>query len=93
MARRRRHAILLADLDDCLLGVMYPSSTDRSGIPVAVYSADMIAARLRDQHDMSMHEARAFVTDNIETNELGPGTPRLIWAATAEDFGTPVCKA
>jgi hypothetical protein len=53
----------------------------------------MIAARLRDQHDMSMHEARAFVTDNIETNELGPGTPRLIWAATAEDFGTPVCKA
>ena len=93
MARRRRHAILLADLEDCLLGVMYPASTDRSGIPVAVYSADMIAARLRDQHDMSMHEARAFVTDNIETNELGPGTPRLIWAATAEDFGTPVCKA
>ncbi len=91
--RRRQHPILLANMDDCLLGVMYPKSTDRAGIPVAVYSADMIAARLRDQHDMSIGEARTFVTDNIETNELGPGTPRLIWAATSEDFGEPVCKA
>jgi hypothetical protein len=52
----------------------------------------MIAARLRDEHEMSIGEARTFVTDNIETNELGPGTPRLIWAATSEDFGEPVCK-
>jgi hypothetical protein len=84
---RRKHPILLANLDDCLLGVMYPKSTERSGIPVAVYSADMIAARLRDNHNLTICEARAFVTDNIETNELGPGTPRLIWAATSEDFG------
>ena len=66
---------------------MYPKATERTGIPVAVYSADMIAARLRDNHNLTLHEARAFVTDNIETNEMGPGTPRLIWAATSEDFG------
>ncbi len=72
---------------------MYPKATERTGIPVAVYSADMIAARLRDNHNLTLHEARAFVTDNIETNEMGPGTPRLIWAATSEDFGEPVCKA
>ena len=94
MAKKRRPCpILLAQFDDCLLGIMYPRPDEEDCIPVAVYSADMIAARLRDQHDMSMPEARAFVTDNIETNELGPGTPRLIWAATAEDFGKPVCKA
>ena len=84
---RRKNPILLANLDDCLLGVMYPKATDRSGIPVAVYSADMIAARLRDQENMNMGEARSFVTDRIEQNYLGVGTPRIIWAATAEDFG------
>ena len=87
---RRKYPILLQDMDDCLLGIMDPKSTERSGIPVAVYSADFIAARLRDQHDMTLREARAFVTDNIETNEMGPGTPRLIWAATAQDFGVPL---
>jgi hypothetical protein len=47
----------------------------------------MIAARLRDQENMNMGEARSFVTDRIEQNYLGVGTPRIIWAATAEDFG------
>lgn len=87
---RRPYSILLQDMDDCLLGIMYPKATERNGIPVAVYSADMIAARLRDNHNLTLPEARAFVTDNIETNELGPGTPRIIWAATIEDFGKRV---
>jgi len=87
---RRPYSILLSDMDDCLLGIMYPKATERNGIPVAVYSADMIAARLRDNHNLTLPEARAFVTDNIETNELGPGTPRIIWAATSEDFGQRV---
>jgi hypothetical protein len=47
----------------------------------------MIAARLRDDENMSMPDARAFVTDNIEQNFLGPGTARVVWAATSEDFG------
>lgn len=87
---RRKHSILLQNMDDCLLGIMYPKATERNGVPVAVYSAYMLAARLRDEHDMSLREARLFVTDNIETNELGPGTPRIIWPATAEDFGIPI---
>ena len=91
--RRRRNPILLANMDDCLLGVMYPKATDRAGIPVAVYSADMIAARLRDQENMTIKEARIFVTDKIEQSDFGVGTPRLIWAATSEDFGETIASA
>ena len=88
MARKKRQCpILLAQFDDCLLGIMYPRPDEEDCIPVAVYSADMIAARLRDQENMNMGEARSFVTDRIEQNYLGVGTPRIIWAATAEDFG------
>ena len=79
-------AILLAGFDDCLLGVAYPRADER-GIPVAVYSADMIAARLRDSDGMSATDARSFVADQIEGEWLGPGTPRIVWAATAHDFG------
>ena len=88
MAKKRRPCpILLAQFDDCLLGIMYPRPDEEDCIPVAVYSGDMIAARLRDQESMTIAEARAFVTDRIEQNYLGVGTPRIIWAATAEDFG------
>lgn len=90
MAGRRRpkhNPILLAQFDDCLLGIMYPRPDEENCIPVAVYSAEMIAARLRDNENMTMTEARCFVTDRIEQNYLGPGTPRIIWPATAEDFG------
>lgn len=90
MARRKKTLpVILGQFPDCLLGVMYPLP-DQDGIPVAVYSADMIAARLRDCEQMTLPEARTFVTDHIEQNYLGPGTPRLIWAATEEDFGKPV---
>jgi hypothetical protein len=97
MAKRSKKScpILLANLDDCLLGVMY-ARPGENGIPVAVYSGDMIAARLRDQEDMSTGEARAFVTDRIETDLEGcklKGWPRIIWAATSEDFGKEVCPA
>jgi hypothetical protein len=85
--RRKQHPILLAQFDDCLLGIMYPRPDEEDCIPVAVYSADMIAARLRDIENMTVSEARSFVTDRIEQNYLGVGTPRIIWAATAEDFG------
>lgn len=84
--RRRRSPILLDNMEDCLLGIMFPRSVEADGIPVAVYSADMIVARLRDDHHMTMLDARVFVCDQIEQRELGPGTPRLIWAATAKDF-------
>lgn len=93
MGKRRRKqpaSILLAGLDDCLLGKMFPHPNDEHGVPVAVYSGDMIAARLRDDENMSMPDARAFVTDNIEQNFLGPGTARVVWAATSEDFGQQV---
>jgi hypothetical protein len=90
--RRRIPSILLAGLDDCLLGMMYPHPAE-DGVPVAVYSADMIAARLRDEEKMTLPEARAFVTDRIEQNWLGPGTARVIWAATSEDFGELVADA
>ena len=88
MARRRRvpQPILLSGYDDCLLGVAYPRAGEE-GIPVAVYSADMIAARLRDNEGMTQRDARSFVADEIETRWLGLGTPRLVWAATVEDFG------
>jgi hypothetical protein len=86
MGKRRAQAILLAGFDDCLLGVCYPRSGER-GIPVAVYSADMIAARLRDNDGMAPRDARSFVADQIEQEWLGPGTPRVVWAATAVDFG------
>ena len=88
MGKQRASAILLSGFDDCLLGVSYPRKGER-GIPVAVYSADMIAARLRDQGGMTARDARAFVADSIETEWLGPGTPRIVWAATAMDFGVP----
>jgi len=87
MAKRRKSLpILLAGLDDCLLGKVYPLPNEE-GIPVALYSGDMIAARIRDQEAMTQAEALAFVTDRIELNYLGPGTPRIVWAATSEDFG------
>lgn len=86
MKRRRQQAILLAGFDDCLLGVNYPRAGER-GIPVAVYSADMIAARLRDNDGMTHRDARAFVADQIEGEWIGPGTPRIVWAATPVDFG------
>lgn len=86
MKRRRHTAILLSGFDDCLLGVTYPRAGER-GIPVAVYSADMIAARLRDNDGMSARDARAFVADQIEGEWIGPGTPRIVWAAGAVDFG------
>lgn len=88
MAKQRRAAILLLGFDDCLLGVTYPRQGER-GIPVAVYSADMIAARLRDDNGMSARDARAYVADCIESEWVGPGTPRIVWAATAMDFGVP----
>lgn len=91
MARKKRALpILLAQFDDCLLGMLYGRPDEDDAIPVAVYSGDMIAARLRDQEEMTIAEARAFVTDRIEQNYLGIGTPRIVWAATAEDFGEPV---
>ena len=73
-------------MDDCLLGVAYPRA-EEDGIPVAVYSADMIAARLRDREGLSNREARVFVADRLETNWMGVGSPRFVWAATVEDFG------
>ena len=91
MARKKRPCpILLAQFDDTLLGILYPRPDEENAIPVAVYSGDMIAARLRDQEAMTIAEARSFVADRIEQNYLGVGTPRIIWAATAEDFGEPV---
>ena len=84
--RKRATAILLAGFDDCLLGIAYPRAGEH-GIPVAVYSADMIAARLRDDGDMSNQEARSFVADQIEGEWVGPGTPRIVWAASPMDFG------
>jgi hypothetical protein len=87
MAKRRKaQAVLLAGFDDCLLGVCYPRAGE-SGIPVAVYSADMIAARLRDDGNMTSADARSFVADQIEGEWIGPGTPRIVWAASAIDFG------
>lgn len=98
MAKRGKkpcqHPVLLANLEDTLLGVMYPRPGE-TGIPVAIYSGDMIAARLRDQESMSMAEARAFVTDRIEADIEGCkliGWPRIIWAATSEDFGKEVTQ-
>ena len=88
MAKKRRACpILLAQFDDTLLGILYPRPDEEDCLPVAVSSGDMIAARLRDQESMTIAEARSFVTDRIEQNYLGVGTPRIIWAATAEDFG------
>ena len=90
MARRRRvSAILLQGFDDCLLGVSYPRAGEE-GVPVATYSADMIAARLRDDEGMSQGEARSFVTDRMEGQWMGAGSPRYVWAASPEDFG--VCR-
>lgn len=87
MARRRKaQPVLLQGMDDCLLGVAYPRA-EEEGIPVAVYSADMIAARLRDQEGMTHREARVFVADRMEGNWMGAGSPRFVWAATVEDFG------
>lgn len=90
MAKRQRDLpILIANLDDCLLGVMYPLPGEKN-IPVAVYSADFIAARLRDKENMTLPEARAFVTDMIEQQKAKPGLYRVVWAATVEDFGQQV---
>jgi len=89
MARKRKSSskqVLLAGLDDCILGMHYPRAGE-AGPPVVVYSADMIAARLRDDQGMTQVEARCFVTDEIEARWMGPGTPRLVWAATIQDFG------
>jgi hypothetical protein len=87
MARRRKpQPVLLDGFDDCLLGVTHPRA-DEDGIPVAAYSADMIAARLRDREGMTNREARVFVADRLESNWLGAGSPRFVWAATVEDFG------
>jgi len=87
MAKRRKvTAILLQGFDDCLLGVTFPRAGE-DGIPVASYSADMIAARLRDYHGMSQRDARSFVADEMEGRQLGPGMPRFTWAASPEDFG------
>ena len=89
MARKkqtRQGPILLGDYEDCLLGICFPRDGEQ-GPPVAVYSADFIAARLRDHEGMNHRAARNFVADHIETLKLGPGTPRIVWAATVEDFG------
>ena len=89
MSRRRRPRgpILLKGYDDCLLGLSFPRPHERSGVPVAVYSADMIAARLRDRDGMNHRAARNFVSDHIETQDYGEGTFRIVWAATAIDMG------
>lgn len=79
--------ILLKGFDDCLLGISFPRAMDRGTLPVAVYSADMIAARMRDQKGMSDADSRSFVTDVLEQARLGPATPRVVWAATAFDLG------
>jgi hypothetical protein len=83
-----RGPILLKGFDDCLLGLSFPRAVDRGvGVPVAVYSADMIAARMRDRQGMTDADARAFVVDVLEQARLGPATPRVVWAATAFDMG------
>jgi hypothetical protein len=87
MARRKKdQPILLAEYEDCLLGISFPRMGE-AGPPVAVYSADMIAARMRDEDGLKHRAARNFVADHIETLDLGPGTPRIVWAATVTDFG------
>jgi hypothetical protein len=89
MARmaRIRGPVLLKGYDDCLLGIAFGRAVDRKGVPFAVYSADMIAARMRDRQGMSEADARSFVTDVLEQARLGPATPMVIWAATAIDLG------
>jgi len=47
----------------------------------------MIVARLRDNQGMTVKQARCWVTDEIETRWMGVGTPRIVWAATIQDFG------
>ncbi len=86
MAKARKGPVLLAGMDDCLLGINYPRAGER-GPPVAVYSADMIVARLRDFQGMTVKQARCWVTDEIETRWMGVGTPRIVWAATIHDVG------
>jgi hypothetical protein len=88
MSRRRRPRgpILLKGYDDCLLGISFPRANEK-GVPVAIYSADMIAARLRDRDGFGPNAARHFVADHIEAQDYGPGTPRICWAATAIDMG------
>lgn len=89
MSRRRRPRgpILLKGYDDCLLGLSFPRANEPEGVPVAIYSADMIAARLRDRDGMNHRAARNFVSDHIETQDYGAGTFRICWAATAIDMG------
>ncbi len=65
MAKSRKAGVA-AGMDDCLLGINYPRAGER-GPPVAVYSADMIVARLRDYQGMTVKQARCWVTDEIET--------------------------
>jgi hypothetical protein len=79
--------ILLKGFDDCLLGIAFPRAVDRKAAPFAVYSADMIAARMRDRQGMTDADARSFVADVLEQAKLGPATPQVVWAATAIDLG------
>lgn len=84
---RPRGPVLLKGFDDCLLGICFARAVDRGGVPVAVYSADMIAARMRDQRGMTDADARSWVVDVLEQAKLGPATPRFCWATTAIDLG------
>lgn len=89
MARRKptpRGTLLIGEYEDCLLGICFPHEGENTP-PRAVYSADFIAARLRDHEGMSHRAARNFVADHIENIRRGPGTPIIVWAATIEDFG------
>jgi len=80
-------SILMLGMSECLLGKMILPRRRRGSV-IAIYSGDMIAARLRDEEGMSIAEARSFVTDQLEASWYGPGTYGIIWAATEEDFAT-----
>jgi len=80
-------SILMLGMSECLLGKMFLPRR-RGGSVIAIYSGDMIAARLRDEEGMSIAEARSFVTDQLEASWYGSGTYGIIWAATEEDFAT-----
>lgn len=89
MAKRNVPSILMFGMAECLLGKMFLPRR-RGGAVIAIYSGDMIAARLRDEEGMTIAEARSFVTDQMETSWFGNGTYGIIWAAGEDDFASAV---
>ncbi len=73
LIEKNPEAVILVGFDDCLIG----TTCSCGGLPVAIYSTNMIIAKLMDR-GLELDDAWTHYYHEIEMVDLGKHTPQML---------------